>query len=232
MEVVFKGRRVLTSWKNSVTIGIASLALFLIITVLVVSRVSQTADMQGLLLVNKADLGQVGIWIMVQSSTYGREVVWSLLVLIMLLLGGKRTKLLAIELSILLVAGIVIGDAAKLLVQRPRPSTSQVALLVQPDFDFSYPSGHALIVSIGAAFCLARFRNRILAGLLAVEAGIVCYSRVYVGVHYPLDVIGGILLGTAVALLGTCVLEKYSGRYLQDLSGLAVRLWRDGPVNL
>ena len=222
----------MTGWKNSVTMGVASLALFLIITVLVVSGITQAADLQGLRVVNGLDLGQVGTWIMVQSTAYGRELVWSLLVLVMLLLGGRTTKFLAIELTILLVAGIVVGDAAKVLVQRPRPPTSEVALQVPPEFDFSYPSGHALIVSIGAAFCLARFRMRILAGLLAVEAGMVCYSRIYVGVHYPLDVIGGVLLGTAIALLGGRVLEKYLGEYLEDLSGLAVRVLNDGPVNV
>ncbi len=222
----------MTSWKNMVAIGVVCLALFLVVTVLAVSGISQAADLQGLLLVNKADLGPAGTWIMAQFSAYGREVVWGLLVLIMLVLGGRTTKLLAIELAILLVAGIFVGEAAKAIIQRPRPSTSLVALRVPADFDFSYPSGHALIVSIGAAFCLAKLRNKIVALLLTVEAGIVCYSRVYVGVHYPLDVISGIFLGAALSFLGTALLEKYSGPYLQRLSGFLVEMWRDGPLNL
>ena len=204
----------------------------MVVTVLVFSGISQTADLQSLLLVNKADLGQVGTWIMVQSSAYGREVVWGLLILIVLVLGGRTTKLLAIELAILLIAGIFVGEAAKAIIQRPRPLTGLVALRVPVDYDFSYPSGHALIVSIGAAFCLAKFRNKIVAGLLTVEAGIVCYSRVYVGVHYPLDVLGGILLGTALSFLGAALLEKYFGQYLQRLSEFAVRMWRDGPLSV
>ncbi len=222
----------MTSLKKSIAIGVVSLALFLTVSVLVVSGISQEADLQGLLLVNKADLGQVGTWIMVQSSAYGREVVWGLLVLIMLIMGGRATKLLAIELSILLIAGIFVGAAVKPLIERVRPLTSLVVLRVPAEYDFSYPSGHALIVSIGATFCLAKFRNKIPAVLLTVEAGLVCYSRVYVGVHYPLDVLGGILLGTALAFLGTTLLGKYFIRYLQGLSGFAVRMWRDGPLNV
>ena len=73
------------------------------------------------------------------------------------------------------------------------------------DTDYSYPSGHAVIVSAGAAVLLALFRNtqRKLAMSigLTVEAALVCVSRVYVGGHYPLDVIGGILLGAGVAFI-------------------------------
>src|SRR2546422_6892932 len=80
----------------------------------------------------------------------------------------------------------------KILLPRPRPfPTIPLTLRIPNESDSSYPSGHALIVSIGAAFCLARFQRKIVAGLLTIEAGNVCYSRVYFGVHYPLDVAGG-----------------------------------------
>ena len=199
-------------------VGLSCLVGFVIITALVVSGVSQNADLQAALLVNQYNLGSVGASLMVLVTSYGREVVWSLLVIVMFLAGNKQTKLLAMELAVLFIVGILVGDLAKLLVQRPRPDmASGILLRVPAEADPSYPSGHALIVSIGAAFALARFHRKTLAVLLALEAGIVCYSRVYVGVHYPLDVAGGVLLGIAIALIGTIVAEKLLRPVLEKL---------------
>ena len=120
----------------------------------------------------------------------------------MFLFGNRNTKILALELAVLFL------------------------------LDSSYPSGHALIVSIGAAFCLASFRRRILAGLLTFEAGIVCYSRVYLGVHYPLDVAGGVLLGIAIALVGTSLLRKYVQPHLTRTAEATERILGNGYVDL
>src|SRR6266487_4748669 len=103
-------------------VGLAGLAGFAVVTALVVSGVSQTVDLQAVLAVNHYDLGPVATSLMVLLTTYGREVVWSLLVIIMFLIGSKRTKLLAMELAVLFVAGIVVGEFAKIAIDRMRPS--------------------------------------------------------------------------------------------------------------
>jgi membrane-associated phospholipid phosphatase len=60
-------------------------------------------------------------------------------------------------------------------------------------------------VSAGAAVALALYRDtprkHAISVLLAIEAALVCISRVYVGGHYPLDVVGGILLGVGVSFI-------------------------------
>ena len=71
-------------------VGIASLAGFFVLTVLVVSGVSQSVDLQIALAVNHYDFGSLGTGLMVLLTTYGREIVWGLLVALMFLFGRDR----------------------------------------------------------------------------------------------------------------------------------------------
>jgi membrane-associated phospholipid phosphatase len=92
---------------------------------------------------------------------------------------------------------------AKEIVARPRSEISKADFLSATNKEYGYPSGEALIVSAGAAVAPILFRNTlrqfIVSIILAKEAVLVCISRVYVGGHYPLDVIGDILLGVDVS---------------------------------
>jgi undecaprenyl-diphosphatase len=97
----------------------------------------------------------------------------------------------------------------KLAVGRARPHYEP---LVQLPHDLSFPSGHAA-TSFAGATMLAAFAPR-LAPALYVLAAAIAFSRVYVGVHWPLDVLGGAALGAALALVALTSLRRL-GRSLR-----------------
>jgi undecaprenyl-diphosphatase len=142
---------------------------------------------------------------MVLLTNYGREVFWPIAIILLFVLGGWTGKKTAIVIAISMIVLIPIGVIAKDAVARPRPIIPKSDYLIAADSEFAFPSGHALIVSAGAAVALLLFNNtpkRLVVSLaLTVEAALVCISRVYVGGHYPLDVVGGILLGVGVSLI-------------------------------
>jgi undecaprenyl-diphosphatase len=105
----------------------------------------------------------------------------------------------------LTVIAVALADwsamGLKALFDRPRPPLryAEPKTLVAIPHDASFPSGHAA-TSFAAATMLS-FAFPRLAPFLCVLAAAVGFSRVYVGVHYPLDVIGGAVLGALIAVV-------------------------------
>ncbi|WP_217145059.1 phosphatase PAP2 family protein [Streptomyces sp. AC627_RSS907] len=102
-----------------------------------------------------------------------------------------------------LAAGVavLVNVPIRGFVERPRPFKDHDGLevLVSGKNDFSFVSDHAtLVMALAVALFVANRKFGIVAIVLAVLGG---FARVYMGVHYPTDVIGGFALGTAVALL-------------------------------
>ncbi|MFG2148293.1 phosphatase PAP2 family protein [Streptomyces sp. NPDC048696] len=102
-----------------------------------------------------------------------------------------------------LAAGIalLVNIPIRGFVERPRPFVDHKGLdvLVDGKTDYSFVSDHAtMAMAIGAGLFVAHRKFGAVAIALALAEG---FCRVYMGVHYPTDVVGGFALGTAVALL-------------------------------
>jgi membrane-associated phospholipid phosphatase len=123
---------------------------------------------------------------------------------------------------LVIVRVVALGGetALKHLLARPRPDL--VPWLTTAE-GFSFPSGHttgttALCVSLLVVVvpCLQR-RGRAVAVVAAVLVSLaVAMSRVLLGVHYPSDVVGGLLAGALAAVLLAVVLPRISGSYIVD----------------
>jgi membrane-associated phospholipid phosphatase len=141
---------------------------------------------------------------MILMSMYGREIVWLAVIVFMSIFAGWRGKKIAIIIVISFLIIIPLNTLFKNLFERNRPPVEGLEVHIPEKTDFAYPSGHASIVAAGASILIILFRREkelVLSIILACEAALVCISRIYVGDHYFLDVIGGALLGAGIALL-------------------------------
>ncbi|HYU06580.1 MAG TPA: phosphatase PAP2 family protein [Thermoplasmata archaeon] len=116
---------------------------------------------------------------------------------------GRREA--AFDLLILLGITVVVTEAIKFAVGRPRPCDVLTSVRnlagygCDVEFDPSFPSGHASRAFAFATFLAFRYRGRVGAAAFAF-AFLVGLSRIYLGVHWPSDVLAGALLGVALAL--------------------------------
>ena len=122
----------------------------------------------------------------------------------------RRADALVVAVSLVPMA---VGNGLKLLVDRPRP---EYMLIGTPPTSLSFPSGHALSAAIlGGLLILlvgelvpSRFLRRGLQATILLLVLAIGASRVYLGVHWPSDVIGGFLFGITM-LAGLTRLRHY-----------------------
>ena len=140
------------------------------------------------------------------SSLARHGEFWIALALILLCF--KKTRKAGVAMGIAMACGFLIGNLGlKNLFARIRPyDMVEVEMLVEHLSDFSFPSGHTL-VSFNAAIALHHYQRKWGVAAL-VLATVIALSRLYLFVHYPTDVLAGVLLAVGIAW-GACRLTDW-----------------------
>lgn len=125
-------------------------------------------------------------------------IIWILICLCLLLKKDYRKAGICILLSMLI--GNLLGEQIiKPLIARPRPFVqNSFDLIIPPPSGYSFPSGHT-----ASSFCVALFLtmiNRRFAVPAYILASAIAFSRLYLYVHFPTDVLAGMILGSVCAL--------------------------------
>jgi len=144
----------------------------------------------------------------------GLTVLFSLTLMISLYHAVRQNWRLCVVLPATVLSGYVLSACIKVIVSRNRP---EVVPHLIPVHDASFPSGHAMVsavayITMGLLLALhqptkaARYYVVSIAVLLVLVIGT---SRIFLGVHFPSDVIAGWLLGSAWAVLCVAISRKY-----------------------
>ena len=131
---------------------------------------------------------------------------WILLAVVFLFF--KKTRKTGLMMGVALLMGLIVGNLTlKPLIGRIRPydMNPEVVLLIDKLHDFSFPSGHTLSSFEGATVLMLRDKRFGIPALIL--ASIIALSRMYLYVHYPTDVLAGIILGVTFGCLAVMIVN-------------------------
>ncbi len=144
-------------------------------------------------------------------SLFGDKGLFSIILIFVLLLFSKTRKTgFCVGISVV-IATLIVNLIIKPTVARPRPYTeypySEWWQLVggYTEKDFSFPSGHVNNITAVSIALFCRFKNKKIAWLILLCPIIMCFSRVYLMVHYPSDVLFALVFGSLSGIAGYLV---------------------------
>ena len=115
------------------------------------------------------------------------------------------------------VIGVIVNNIIKLIVRRPRPTNT---MMFSSESTYSFPSGHSmmsmifygLIIYYVCKFIKNKKLKTLLVGFLSAIIFFIGFSRIYLGVHYATDVLGGFIFGIIYLVIFIKVLKKFDNK--------------------
>lgn len=145
------------------------------------------------------------------TSLANGGIIW--IIAAVLLLIFKKSRKTGLSVALALITGLIIGNLIlKNLVGRIRPYefNEGVEILVARLSDYSFPSGHTLASFEAATVLLIRDKRLGVPALVLAVA--IAFSRLYLYVHYPTDVLAGIILGVLIGIFACKTVERHENR--------------------
>ena len=140
-------------------------------------------------------------WLMPRISALGNSgLIWILIAVAFLFSKNHRKQ--GVVLAVGLIVGFLIGNVTlKPLIARMRPSwiNTGIELLIKNPMDYSFPSGHTLSSFIAAI--LITLNNKKLGFVVIPLAALIAFSRMYLYVHFPSDILGAIILAFIISFI-------------------------------
>ena len=179
----------------------------------------QSLDQQWLLAVNGMHNGYLDAFMWEVSRVYSWALILVAVLVVNVRMGWRQTLcfVLAVAVAVLL-ADQVASSIIKPLVERLRPTHDpSLAGLVHVVRDYrggmyGFVSSHSANAFAVAVLVGLMMPHRATMGALLAWACLQCYSRMYLGVHYPGDIVGGMIVGVAAAMAVYAAWRRYATR--------------------
>ncbi|MEV4850460.1 MULTISPECIES: phosphatase PAP2 family protein [Acinetobacter] len=173
---------------------------------------------------------QASIWMINYASLIAHDLVYLFLLIFAIawFRGSYEVKTGIIKAFIFTAITLLMSEVLSAVLNTPRPFVMDVGrTLIEHAPTGSFPSNHMSIFS-GIAFAYYFSPQRDLGRILIWTAWLVAWSRVYVGVHFPIDMLGAFLMAITVNLAGLPLWWKYENQIMNFILG--IHYWLFSPL--
>ncbi len=171
-------------------------------------------DLELFTWINSRQIEWLNPFMQTLSSHYSWIILFSIIAYFMIRRSRSQGLREVLLIAVTVITNSILNNVLKIIIKRPRPChnellESTIGLLEDCGNHYSFFSAHS-----SNAFCLAictalYFKNKYFTLIMTLWASLVAFSRIYVGKHYPLDVLCGVIFGIMMSYAGNYYLRNY-----------------------
>ncbi|EJF94304.1 undecaprenyl-diphosphatase [Bartonella taylorii] len=141
--------------------------------------------------------------------------------------GNMEQRRVALSICVSICVSLFVGYLISLIYFHPRPFVTGLTIpLIKHHATASFPSNHAVTIASYMAN-LYFYRYKIASKFAAVLLCLICWGRIFVGVHYPFDVLAGTILGSIISWGVIQFMAPYFPKFLYQIPPLKYKFKRD-----